>query len=343
MKNGPVTIKDIARELNISASTVSRALADNPLVKKETKIAVKELARKYSYKPNYTALSLRSSKTSTIGIIVPQLVHEFFSSVIRGIEDHAYSNGYNVIICSTNELYEREVIDANALLSGKVDGLLACISRNTGNFDHLKAFQERGIPLVFYDCICDEIDTHKVVIDDKNAGYVATNHLIDQGCKKIAYIGGPANLFINRDRFEGYRKAITDAGLEFGGDCIVHCDSGDYNDGFEATAEILEQCEIDGIFACTDMLAVGAIKKLKSQRIRVPEDVAVVGFSNWSISSLYEPSITTIDQPGYEMGRQATEMLINQINDPGNRKFKICTLQSSLIVRESSNRLTSNH
>lgn len=338
IKKGPVTIKDIARELGISPSTVSRALADNPLVKSSTKAAVKELAVKYKYEPNYTALSLRSSKTKTFGIIIPQLVHEFFSLVIRGIEDFAYANGYNVIISSTHESYEREVIDAQVLLTGKVDGLLACISRNTNHFDHFKAYSERKIPLVFFDCICDEIDTHKVVIDDFNAGYVATRHLIDQNCKSIAYLGGPINLNINQERFSGYKKALSESGLLLNEDHILHCQTGSFEDGKELSNQLFGNTPFDGLFAGTDMLAIGAMKNIKKHNLKIPEDVAVVGFSDWTISALYEPALTTIHQPGYEMGQKAAEMLISQINNLENTDFETVTLQTELIVRDSSKR-----
>lgn len=343
MKKGTVTIKDIAQELNISPSTVSRALADNPLVKPSTRQAVKELARKYKYQPNFTALSLRSNKTKTLGIIIPQIVHEFFALVIRGIEDYSYAKGYNVIISSSHENYDREVIDANALLTGRVDGLLACISRTTENYDHFKRFEERNIPLVFFDCICDEINTYKVVIDDYNAGYTATRHLIEQGCKKIAYVGGPINLMINQDRYRGYQDALREAKLELSDARVVHCKSGDFEDGKKASLPIITNQQIDGLFAGTDMLAIGAIKNIKEKGLTVPQDVAVIGFSNWSISSIYEPSLSTIDQPGYEMGLKSAELLIERIENPDNDASQqldqnTIVLQTELIVRESSKR-----
>jgi len=337
MKKGSVTIKDIAQELNISVSTVSRALADNPLVKPATREAVKELAKKYNYKPNFTALSLRSNKTKTLGIIIPQLVHEFFAMVIRGIEDFAYSNDYNVIISSTHESYEREVIDAKALINGRVDGLMACISRETEDYSHFEEFVDRGIPLVFFDCICD-ISAPKVVIDDFDAGYKAVKHLIDQGCKKIAYIGGPINLQINKDRLGGYQKALSESGLNTHDDWVIHCISGDYEDGLNTTKELVNAGEIDGLFAATDMLAIGAIKNIKAVGKKIPEDIAVVGFSNWSIGTLYEPSLSTMSQPGYEMGQKAAELLIQQIDHPDGHFDETVVLQSELIVRESSSR-----
>lgn len=336
MKKGTITIKDIASELNISPSTVSRALADNPLVKPTTRKAVKDLAKKYNYQPNYTALSLRSNKTQTLGIIIPQIVHEFFALVIRGIEDFAYSNGYNVLISSTHESYEREVLDAKALLTGRIDGLLACISRTTENYDHFKEFDDRGIPLVFFDCICDEIDTHKVIIDDMDAAHSATTHLIEKGCKNIAYLGGPKNLLINKDRFNGFRKAIANAGLILEEKNIVHCTTGNFEDGRIHSAGLFEDLSIDGLFAGTDMLAVGAMKNMKERGINIPDDVKVVGFSNWTISSLYEPSITTVHQPGYEMGQKAAELLIHQINNPDSKDFQTVMLKTELIKREST-------
>jgi LacI family transcriptional regulator len=343
MKKGTVTIKDLAQELNISPSTVSRALADNPLVKPTTRKAVKELAKKYNYQPNFTALSLRSNKTKTLGIIIPQIVHEFFALVIRGIEDFAYAKGYNVIISSTQESYEREVIDANALLTGRVDGLLACISRTTDNYDHFKQYEERNIPLVFFDCICDEINTYKVVIDDFTSGYTATKHLIDVGCKKIAYVGGPINLIINQERYRGYTQALKDADMTLDDKLIVHCKSGDFHDGMKTSQEIIDNQIMDGLFAGTDMLAIGAIKNIKARGLNVPKDVAVVGFSNWSISEIYEPSLTTIDQPGYEMGYKAAELLIDKIENTNSevdlkKDYETIVLQTELIVRESSSR-----
>lgn len=336
MKKGSVTIKDLAQELGISPSTVSRALADNPLVKIATRNAVKKLAKEYNYQPNFTALSLRNSKTRTLGIIIPQIVHEFFALVIRGIEDFAYSNGYNVIICSTHEMYDREVSDAKALLTGRVDGLLACLSKETTNFDHFKEFDERSIPLVFFDCVCDDIDTHKVVIDDLEAGYVATKHLIEQGSRNLAFIGGPKSLKINKYRYAGFEKAIKEASLSVNPNWIVHCTTGDYSDGLNSTKSLFQNAEIDGVFAATDMLAIGAIKNIKIQNKRIPQDVAVVGFSNWSIAELFEPSLTTINQPGYEMGYKAAELLIQQIDDPDNKAFETCTMKTDLVVRESS-------
>lgn len=338
MKKGHVTIKDIANELGISLSTVSRALADNPLVKSETREAVKELARKYHYQPNFTALSLRNNKSKTLGIIIPQLVHEFFALVLRGIEEHAYKTGYSVIICSTHESYEREVIDTKTLLTGRVDGLLACVSHETKNFDHFAEIHDRGIPQVFFDRICNAVPSHKVVIDDFQAGYQATRHLIDIGCRKIAYIGGPINLQINKDRAAGYRKALADGGLTTHESWVIHSDAENFEGGIRDTKDLISKYEIDGLFGATDMLAIGAMKNIKKAGLSIPEDIAVVGFSNWSISEIYEPSLSTIHQPGYEMGRRAAELLIQEIENPGEVAYEILVLGTELIQRESTTR-----
>lgn len=258
--------------------------------------------------------------------------------VIRGIEDFAYSNDYNVLISSTHESYDREVIDAKALINGRVDGIMACISKETENYDHFKEFVDRGIPLVFFDCICDEISAPKVVLDDFNAGYIAVKHLIEQGCKKIAYIGGPPNLIINKDRLAGYQKALAKAGLNTEDAWIIHCTTGDYDDGLTNTKELIESGQIDGLFAATDMLAIGAIKNIKAAGLKIPEDVAVVGFSNWSIGTVYEPSLSTMSQPGYEMGQKAAELLIQQINNPEKEFNETLVLHSELLIRESSSR-----
>jgi LacI family transcriptional regulator len=339
MKKGTITIKDIAEELNVSPSTVSRALADNPLVKPSTREAIKKLAEKYNYQPNFTALSLRSNQTRTIGIVIPQIVHEFFGLVIRGIEDFCYSNGYSCIICSTHERFEREIIDTKTLLSGRVDGLLACISRTTTSVDHFMEFEKRNIPLVFFDRVVDSIASHKVIIDDELAAYDATKHLIDRGSKLIAYVGGPKNLIINQKRFEGYQKALDEAGIRINEDLIVHSQNEDFEAGKKDSKIIFEFGGVDGVFATTDMLAIGVAKNIKEAGLKSPDDVAVVGFSNWSISSLYEPSISTVSQPGYEMGFKAAELLIEQIKHPEITHFKTVVLQTELIERDSSKKL----
>ncbi len=332
------TIKDIAKELKISPSTVSRALADNPIVKQTTREAVKQLAKELSYTPNITALNLRSRKTNTIGIIIPHIVHEYFASIIRGVEEFAYSNGYGVLISCSHDRYEREKIDANSLLQGNVDGLLACVSSETKNVEHFRAFQNQGIPLVFFDCVVGELKTPKVVVDDLDAGYLATKHLISKGCRSIAYIGGPDTLTTNMQRFAGYQNALATHNLDSNPSLAVHCRSGDHQDGYAECRKLLEGNRFDGLFTGTDMLGIGAIKAAKEYGLRIPHDLAIIGFSDWSISSLFEPSLSTIRQPGQELGEKATELLIEQINNPENNNYETNVLKTELIERESSKR-----
>ena len=210
--SSPITIKDIAKALNISASTVSRALKDHPDISRETKEAVNTLAAKLRYKPNAVALSLKNSKTNTIGVIIPEVVHYFFSSVISGIEDVAYEAGYNVMVCQSNEKYAREVINVQALESNRVEGALVSVSKETHDFSHLLNLEENGVPIVFFDRAPEELDVDRVIIDDRKAAYNATTHLIETGCKRIAHLSTNQTLGIGFERLAGYRKALEDHG-----------------------------------------------------------------------------------------------------------------------------------
>lgn len=339
MKKGPITIKDIAHKMGISITTVSRALANSPLLRQETKVIVKALAEQYHYVPNFQALSLKNNKTNTIGIIIPKLVHEFFSKVVRGIEEYAQANRYNVILCSSHDSYEREVAHVKKLTNGRVDGIIACISNETKDISHFTECVEREIPLVFFDCVCDQLSVPKVVMDDFNAGYNATNHLIEQGCQHIAYLGGPIDVSVNINRHQGYLKALSEAHLESNPKAVAHCTTDTYDYGKEHTERLLNTGRIDGIFASTDMLAIAAIKTVVSTGLSVPDDIAVIGFSNWAIGSLFEPSLTTMSQPGSQIGQRAAQSLLEQINDPEHRHHEEIVIHSDLLVRESSVRV----
>ncbi|MEA3446122.1 MAG: LacI family DNA-binding transcriptional regulator, partial [Bacteroidota bacterium] len=227
MRGSQVTIKDIARELKISPSTVSRALKNHPDISKKTKAAVNELAQKYGYRRNPIALSLLQSKSNIIGVVIPEIVHFFFSSIISGIEDVASRAGYNVMICQSNESYEREIETVQALSASRVDGLLISVSKNTYEFDHLKDLENVGIPVVFFDRVCQEIDTHKVVIDDFNGAFQAVEHLISIGRKRIAHLSGPQNLLIGKKRLEGYLHALKKHDLPIDENLIINCDTFD--------------------------------------------------------------------------------------------------------------------
>lgn len=336
MKNSPITIKDIARELKVSASTVSRALKNHPDISAETKHAVNELARKYNYQPNAVALSLKQRRTNTIGVIIPEIVHYFFSSVISGIEDVTYNAGFNVIICQSNEKYDREVINIRTLLANRVDGILASITKETLNYDHFLNVQENDVPLVFYDRVVPGFQADQVIVDDFDAAYNATKHLIDGGRKKIAHFAGPQNLLISQLRKEGYLKALREAGIKVMDQWIVEADN--FEKARIATMNLLEdKTAIDGIFAVNDLTALGAMQTLQKRGIKIPKQVAVVGFSDGRLSGITDPALTSVDQHGYEMGTVAAEMLLDRIKGKKTETpFEVKVLNTNLIVRGSS-------
>ncbi|ELR71505.1 LacI family transcriptional regulator [Fulvivirga imtechensis AK7] len=340
MKSNQITIKDIARELDISPSTVSRALKDHPDISPKTKKQVRELAEKLNYQPNSIALSLRSSKTNTIGVVIPQIEHFFFSTVISGIEDVAYAAGYSVIVAQSNESYEREVMDTQALFNNRVDGILVSMSRETTDYKHLESLHTRGIPMVFYDRVCDSINCSKVVVDDFDGSYQATKHLIEQGYKRIAHLAGPYSLTMFRQRLEGYKKALEDHGLPIDENLILQENaSNDETLAKELTKELMAmKNRPDAIFANTDIAALGAMITIKEYGLKIPGDIGIVGFSNWRFTALTEPTITTVSQPGFEMGQEAAHLLIREIEAKKDQVIEPETkiLKTELVVRKSS-------
>ncbi len=341
MKFNQITIKDIARELGISPSTVSRALKDHPDISVQTKKAVNELAEKLNYQPNIVALNLRQKKTNTIGVIIPEIVHFFFSTVISGIEDVAYTAGYNVILAQSNESYQREMTDMKALFNSRVDGMLLSVSRETTNFDHIESIISKGVPIVFYDRMYNSPTSSKVIVDDYAGAKEAVSHLIEQGCKRIGHLNGAPNLIISIDRYKGYQDALTENGLEVNDNLIVTCPSGTFEEGKKATRKLLALPNPpDAIFANNDPMAMGAMMAIKEKGLKIPKDVAIVGFSNWFFGELMEPSLTTVDQPGFEMGQEAARLLIRQIEMKEKDQFEIQPetkiLKTRLIIRDSS-------
>ncbi|TRX59539.1 LacI family transcriptional regulator [Fulvivirga sp. M361] len=343
MRSSQVTIKDIARALGISPSTVSRALKDHPDISPETKKAVTDLADELNYQPNSIALSLRHSKSNTIGVIIPQIVHWFFSTVISGIEDIAYSAGYSVIVAQSNESYEKEVKDVKALFNNRVDGIIISMSKETSKYDHFESVYDRGVPMVFFDRVCDALNTSKVVVDDHAAAYEATQHLIDQGFTRIAHLAGAKNLKISDERLKGYRTALEDHGLKFNPDYVVYENLADDERPSRAlTTKLLGMSEPpDAVFASNDTSALGAMLAAREHGLKLPGEFGIVGFSNWRFTALTEPTMTTIDQPGFEMGQEAARLLIKEIEakeeDIIEPETKV--LKTKLIVRQSSRKL----
>jgi LacI family transcriptional regulator len=335
MKSFQITIKDIAKRLGISPSTVSRALKGHPDISEKTRNAVEQLAKELKYKPNAIALSLRQNKSNVIGIIIPQIVHHFFSSIISGVEDYASNEGYNTIICQSNELEIREKKNIQTLISTRVEGILISRTKETKDISHFKNVIESNIPIVFFDRICPEIITDSVIIDDFGAAYNATELLIKTGCAKLSHFMGNENIQISTNRKAGFEKAINHYGLNLYPEFLVKADS--FDEGYEQMEKLILKNQLpDGIFAVNDMTAFGILSSLKKHKIKVPEQISVIGFSNEIISQFSDPPLTTIEQHGYEMGFKAAELLINRIKSEKENDFITEIIPANLIIRDST-------
>ena len=337
-----VTLKDIAEQLNISVTTVSKALKDYPDVSKKTKMQVKELAKTLNYKPNTFAVNLRTKESKTIGLIIPVIVHHFFSNVIKGIISQAEKKGYLVIILQSDESYELEKKQVELLLSQRVDGIIISLANGTADFGHLNEVLSQEKPLVMFDKIAKIVKCSKVIIDDRKAAYTATQHLIDTGCKRIAHFRGALLPQNSIDRFLGYKKALLDNNLPYDPSLVYICECGDmsFEEGKKNAKQLLEDHDdVDGIFINTDLVAIGAMTEFQQMGVKIPEDISIVGFSNWFMSSVISPSLTTINQPGIEMGKAAFKLLFKEIRKKKENRpivYKEITLETGLVKREST-------
>jgi LacI family transcriptional regulator len=337
MSSEPTTIKDIAKMLNVSPSTVSRALKDNPEIGMTTRMAVKKLAEELNYQPNTVAQGLRRKKTFTIGVVVPEIVHYFFSSVISGIEEIAYSNNYQVILCQSNERFDQEVMNLNTLAKSRVDGILISISKESRDFTHVYSMQENGIPVVYYDRSPSEgLPIDSVLVDDFGGAYRATEHLLKSGCRKSAHFFGPLHVNIHAERLAGFRKAHKDFGVPIDENLIVPADN--FRLGYDAVIALCKQkLPFNGIFAVNDLTAVGALKALKSQGITIPQEVSVVGFGDDTmLSEMVDPTLSSVVQPGFEMGRRAMQLLLDRIEGTDTDPAQLIRLDTTLNIRQSS-------
>lgn len=336
MKSHLISINDIAKALGISPSTVSRALKDHPDISNETKKIVQQYASDVNYRPNALALSLKTQRSYTLGLIIPQIVHHFFSSIISGIEELAYSKGYRLIICQSNEDYQREVINTQVLFDHRVDGILISQSKTTHESDHFKDLIDSGIPLVFFDRICEKLATDRILTDDLGGAYSATSHLIERGARKILHLTSPGHLQIGRLRVEGFTKAIADNGLSIEDQKIIQCDTRE--EVFAFKDKILKIApEIDGIFAINDFTAIAAMQIIQQEGYKIPDDIKVVGFGNDPIASIAYPALTTIEQDGFRIGNTAVEILLKRIENPTTFiDFQNIVIPVKLFLRESS-------
>jgi len=338
----PATLKEIADQLGLSVPTVSKALKDYPDVSKKTKGLVKELAKTLNYTPNAFAVNLRTKESKTIGLIIPEIVHHFFSNVIKGIISQAEKKGYLVIILQSNESYDLEKKQVELLLRQQVDGVIISIANETADFTHLNDIININKPLIMFDKIAKIVPCSKVIIDDRKAAYDATKHLIDIGCKRIAHFRGPLLPQNSIDRFLGYKKALLDHNMQYDSSLVYICECGDnsFQEGETNAKKILkDHNNVDGIFINTDLVAIGALTEFNRQGIKIPEQISIVGFSNWFMSSVISPSLTTINQPGFEMGKIAFKQLFKEMKKLKKEKKitpKTITLNAELIQRDSS-------
>jgi LacI family transcriptional regulator len=331
-----VTIKDIARQLGLSVSTVSRALQDHHDISIKTRKAVKQLADILGYKPNRIALNLKNSKTNTIGLIIPVIEHNFFSSIVNGIEEVAYNNDYYVMMFQSNESYMREVLNTQTLVTNRVDGVLASFSKETRTFSHFSQVVDYEIPLVFFDRVVDNLHADTVISDDFQGAYTAVSHLIERGCRNIALFSSPRHLSISQQRHDGYKKALEDRGLEYNPHLVYSCDT--YFEATKISSSILKKVDRpDGIFTVNDATALGVLKTAKKLGINIPGTLKVVGYENSKGSVMCDPELTTVDQFGFELGKQAMTLLLDRINSHTYDYIpKNIIIKPKLIVRGST-------
>jgi LacI family transcriptional regulator len=337
MKKGhQVTMKEIARKLGVSVSTVSRALKDSPELHPDTKKKIVDAAKAMNYQYNLLAQSLRISRSKVLGVIVPELTSHFFSSNISGISDTAFRRGYNVMICQSNESYEQEKANVKTLVSSQVDGLLISLSRETKSYEHLQELYDREIPFIMFDRVTEEIPVSKVTVDDAHGAYLAVHHLLEQGCRKIAYFSGPEDLYISKKRKEGYLEALKEYGIPESEARIYVTDLTPEGNRKISLQMIAEKDRPDAVFAMIDPLAIDLMTVLKEKGVKIPDEIALAGFTNNPTSAVVDPSLTTISQPGYEMGKIAANHLLDQLDEIVSDEPQSFVLQTTLVARESS-------
>lgn len=339
MRFEAVTIKDIAKELGLSTSTVSRALRDSYEISSETKRIVLDYAKKINYHPNPIALGLKERRTRSVGVIVCEIANSFFSQAINGMESVAYSKGYNVMISQSHERVEREMFNLQYLTSRSIDGLLISVSTETKDFSFLHDLKRRGMPIVFYDRVVTEIDTHKVTLDNVQSAFDATKHLIKKGYRNIAHIASAEGLSITKERIQGYVKALNSFGITPDEKMIKYCPYGgmiqsEIDDAMNQLYKL--KVKPDAFFASADKLTTGALRYLQTKKKKVPQDAALVGFSNSDLTEMLNPPLTILRQPAFEMGQQAMQLLLEMVESKRPvTDFKTIKLNAELISRFS--------
>jgi len=330
-----VSLKDLAAELSISISTVSRALKNHPDISPELTRKVQELARARNYTPNPLAMGLLRQETRMIGVIVPDLVTHFFSSVISGIEYIAKENGYYILISSSSESYKKEVESVRNLLNTRVEGLIVCLSQETKTFDHFDVLVNNEIPLVFFDRVCRTEEVPSVVADNLEAARKITRHFYENGCRRIAYINGPEQLSISKLRYEGYLQGLRDCRLPYDEDLVIRCNLSP-EDASVATRKLLRlKNRPDAIFGINDTVIFAAMREIKEFGLTIPTDIALVGFSGEFHATVVEPSLTSITHPTFEIGKEAARLFFDRIKNPTAPPQQI-EMKTTLVIRNSS-------
>ncbi|HEY3370245.1 MAG TPA: LacI family DNA-binding transcriptional regulator [Prolixibacteraceae bacterium] len=334
-----VSLKDLATELNVSISTVSRALRNHPEISHEMIRKVQDLARSRNYTPNPLAMGLLRQETRMIGVIVPDLVTHFFSSVISGIEYVAKQNGYYILISSSSESFEKEVESVKNLLNTRVEGLIVCLSQETQTFEHFDVLVNHEIPLVFFDRVCRTDEVPSVVADNTEAARQVTRHFYDNGCRRIAFINGPAQLSISKLRYEGYLQGLHDCHLPFEEELVAQCNMSP-EDASVATRKLLRlKKHPDAIFGINDTVIFAAMREIKQFGLTIPTDIALVGFTGEFHSTVVEPSLTSVTHPTFEMGQEAARLFFERIKNPTAAPQQI-VMKTSLVIRNSSKKKT---
>ena len=337
-KNKDVTIYDIAKKLKLSTSTISRALKDHQSISKKTIQKVKDTANEMGYQPNILAASLRSNRTKTIGVLVSRINRPFISSLISGIEITAQKAGYNVIITQSHDLYNDEVNMAKALYSSRVSGIICSLAMETIDTSHFHQFIDKNIPLVFVDRVPKEFNTYRVMIDNYSAGYKATKHLIEQGCKRIGHFAGSQHRIIYSERKRGYLEALKKYNLQIDEELIIHFNTLSYDEGENATSKLLDMKNPpDGIFSANDTAAVSIIQGAKKRGIKIPDELAIIGFNDDPIASIIDPGLSSITHPAVKMGKTSAEKILEHLNSSnGDDITEITFLNTEVVVRGSS-------
>lgn len=331
-----ITLKTIATKLGISISTVSRALKNHPDIKESTRQAVYELAEQLDYEPNQLAFQLLNRRSNTIGVVVPKISYALYLQAIPGMAEIAEKHGYQLLICQTDDSYEKEVRQIHSLLSSRTSGVVLSMSANTTNYDHLLKIQRKNVPLVLFNRDCEEITCSKVLIDNHQAAYDATSVLIARGRRQIAFFRGPEHLQISRKRFEGYSQALSDHGIALDPEIIKVAADQEKDAMIAAINELFDSgAQYDAILAYSDQIAQWALVLARQRGIRIPGDLAIIGFYNEPTNELLDPPLSSVSQPAYEMGVKAMELVFKELNST-RFAFERVVLESSLVLRGSS-------